>query len=192
MPKTAKKPFWHILDRVSEDLYILCHMENDRVRYAPLHIIRIMVATEERRRKARWQTAATAVCGGSEKLADKLRRLRYGKGLTQREAARIAGLSRDAYGNMERGITQQNSADAIRKLEGFYGEKNADGTEVAFALFLADSPAQRIQDHRENLGMTRDAFSRQTGIPVSSLRSWETGRKTISRQSWERYFSGRV
>ena len=33
---------------------------------------------------------------------------------------------------------------------------------------------------------------RFTGIPQSSLREWESGRKAISYPCWEKYFKGRA
>ena len=175
-----------------EDLYIFGCPENGHVRYAPLHILHIKVAAEALGRKMQKMMAAAADCPMPENLRDKLWQLRYSKGLTQREAAKIAGLSLDVYCHLEQGVTKHISEEAAQRLSAFYGAPIMDERETAFVLFLTDDPAGRIQAYRESLGMKRSTFAKQMNIPVSSLRSWETGKKTISRQNWERYFADRI
>ena len=192
MESGAKRPAWHLLNLVSEDMYILCTTKNSHVRYAPLYVVHVKVATEAQWRKAERRITAAANCAEAETLADKLRLLRLGKGLTQEEIAHIAGVTLNVYRNLEQGITQKLNMDATRRLETFYGVQIADETETAFALFLIDSPGRRIQAYRESLSMGRGEFSKQMGIPISSLQAWETGRKKPSRQSWKRYFEGKV
>ena len=162
------------------------------MRYAPLQIVHIKVAVEERQRKIQKMMEAASNRPAPENLGDKLWQLRHRKGLTQREAAQIAGLSLDVYCHLEQGVTHSISGEAARKLAAFFGTPIKDEQEIAFELFLADDPAQRIQTYRESLGLKRSAFAKQMGIPICNLRSWETGKKTISRQNWERYFADRI
>ena len=54
--------------------------------------------------------------------------------------------------------------------------------------FLYRGQADRIRRYRAETGLGQKAFARKTGIPYRSLQAWESGKKTVSRQSWERYF----
>lgn len=128
--------------------------------------------------------------GEIDNVPDRLRWLRCSKGLTQSEVAQRMGITRVTYGNIESGITQHIPAELVDKLAAYYQVPPSDFLD-AFRQFLSDGQAKRIQTYRSSLGMGIAAFSRHTGIPISSLRAWESGRKTISRQSWERYFEGR-
>lgn len=39
--------------------------------------------------------------------------------------------------------------------------------------------AGKIKELRESVGRTREAFASYTGIPLSSIENWESGRKTV-------------
>ena len=124
-------------------------------------------------------------------IADKLRWLRHSKGLMQREVARIAGVSRSVYIDIECGVTQHLPECFLENLSRFYGVPPTDFLDE-YNRFLYDGQTQRIIAYRRKLGMGRKPFCRYTGIPLSSLRGWEDGKKEVSRKSWEMYFKGRA
>ncbi len=171
-------------------------------------------------------------------IPDRLRRLRHSKGLMQREVARIAGVSRSVYIDIECGVTQHLPECFLENLSPFYGVPPTDfldeynrflydgqaqriiayrrklgmGRKPFCSLenlspfygvpptdfldeynrFLYDGQAQRIIAYRRKLGMGRKPFCSYMGIPLSSLRGWEDGKKEVSRKSWETYFKRRA
>ena len=65
-----------------------------------------------------------------------------------------------------------------------------DSAREAYQRFLQEGQALQIRTLRESSGLSRKGFAAGTGIPLSSLRAWEDGKKTVSYKSWERYFKG--
>lgn len=124
-------------------------------------------------------------------VPDKLRWLRYSKGLLQSEVAEMIGVTRAVYGDIESGITQNVPVDAAAKLAQIYDVPVTDFLDE-YNLFLYDGQAVRIRAYRESLGLKRKPFARAMGIPIRSLQEWERGEKVISRKSWERYFKGKA
>lgn len=126
-----------------------------------------------------------------QNIPDRLRWLRHSKGLTQEEAAVIAGVSRDVYIHAETGVTQYIQLKLAQNLSAHYKVPLTDLMDE-FNQFCLDGQVQRITAYRKKLCMEKKPFCRFTGIPQSSLREWESGRKTISYPCWEKYFKGRA
>ena len=124
-------------------------------------------------------------------VPDRLRWLRYSKGLRQSEVAQMIGVTKAVYGDIESGITQQIPAEMADKLAKLYHVPVTEFLDE-YNRFLYDGQAARIRSYRESLGLKRKTFARITGIPIRSLQEWESGKKTVSRKSWERYFKGRA
>ena len=126
-----------------------------------------------------------------KEMPDKLRWLRYSKGLLQSEVAERIGVTKAVYGDIESGITQIIPPEAASRLAQLY---EVPVTELmdAYNRFLYDGQAVRIRSYRESLGLKRKPFARAMGIPIRSLQEWERGEKVISRKSWERYFKGKA
>lgn len=126
-----------------------------------------------------------------DSVPDRLRWCRHSCGLMQSEIADYAGVSRAVYTDIESGMTQHFPINMAQKLSVLYDVPITDFLDE-FNQFLYDGQAQRIRAYRERLGMGRKPFARYTGIPLSSLRGWEDGKKIISIKCWERYFKGRA
>ena len=92
---------------------------------------------------------------------------------------------------MEAGITRQISREMQERLAQFYGVPTGDFMDE-FSQFLQDGQANRIRAWRNKTGLSGQAFAEMYGIPLRSLEVWETEKKTISYQSWEKYFKGSV
>lgn len=67
-----------------------------------------------------------------------------------------------------------------------------DSAMVEYQHFLQEGQARLILALRESRGQSRKDFAAGMGIPPSSLRAWEAGKKTVSFKSWKRYFRGRL
>lgn len=186
-----RKPVWHVLDRISENLYILSRTQNSHVRYAPLYIHSFVLCVS---RKILDATQFNQRCRCYEEIdnvPDRLRWCRHGRGLTQAQVAVIAGVTKGVYEDIESGVTQHVPATMMEKLASYYVRPVSDFMDE-FSQFLLDGQARRISAYRQSLSMGRKAFSEYTGVPLSSLREWENGRKAISYKCWERYFKGRA
>lgn len=120
-------------------------------------------------------------------MADRLRWCRCSRGLLQAEVAERVGLTYNAYKNLEAGTMQHISRDTAQRLAELYDIPVTDLLD-AYNQFLYDGQANRIRTYRESLGLGKKPFARQMGIPIRSLQAWESGAKTLSRQSWEKYF----
>lgn len=172
------------MDRISENLYILCRTLDTHVRYAPqyIHTFELLIPHKHMEVQSYKEI---------QKIPDKLLWLRRNNGLTQTAVADIAGVTKSVYKDIECGITQHIPVTMMEKLADFYAVPVADFMDE-FTQFQLDGQALRIRAYREQLNMERKAFSEHTGVPLSSLREWENGRKAISRKCWERYFKGRA
>ena len=161
------------------------------MRYAPLFIHsfvlcaprRILEATQFNQRYRRYEEI--------QNVPDRLRWCRHSRGLTQSEVACKVGMSISVYKDIEEGITQQIPKEAVDSLALLYGLPPTDFTDE-FNQFLYDGQANRIRAYRQSLGLRKKTFAREKGIPIRSLQGWESGSKTISYKSWERYFKGRA
>lgn len=169
-------------------MYILSQTQGLNVRYAPLLIHhfalcvprKILDATKFQQRHHKYEEI--------ENIPDRLRWCRYSRGLTQAEVAEIAGVTRAVYMDIEQGITQHIPQNAIENLAKFYGVPMTDFMDD-YNRFLYEGQASSIRQYREGTGLGTKPFARKLGISIRSLQQWQSGKKTISRQSWERYFA---
>ena len=93
--------------------------------------------------------------------------------------------------NIECGVTKQIPVKILEKLADFYGIPVTDFMDE-YGRFLIDGQEVRIRKYREETGLGKKTFARENGIPIQCLREWESGRKVVSRNSWEKYFKGRA
>lgn len=126
-----------------------------------------------------------------DNVPDRLRWLRFNRGLRQTDVADKVGMTHSGYKAVEEGFTQHIELEKMERLAQFYGVPVTDFLDE-FDRFLYDGQTNRIRAYRESLGMGKKRFAKYTGIPLSSVREWEAERKRISRRSWERYFMGRA
>ena len=126
-----------------------------------------------------------------DNVADRLRWCRHSMGLMQAEVADKVGMTHNVYKTIEAGVTRQIQREMAERLAQFYGVPVTDFLDE-FNRFLYDGQADRIRAYRESLGLGKKPFAREMGIPIRSLREWESGRKVISLKCWERYFKGKT
>ena len=126
-----------------------------------------------------------------QNVPDRLRWLRHSRGLLQVEAARIAGVTRGVYIDIECGITQRVPIEMADRLADYYGKSREDFLD-AFNRFLLDGQAKRIRTCRAQTGLSRREYAKRMGIPIRSLEVWENEKKVISFKCWEKYFNGKA
>jgi len=186
-PYGIKPPVWRILDRISGDLFVLSQLQNDQARYAPLFIHSFVLCAPRKILEATQFNQSYQRYEDIENVSDRLRWCRHSRGLLQAEVAQRIGVSSNVYKNIEDGITQQIPKEVADKLSQLYEVPVTDFLD-AYNRFLYIGQAQCIREYREKMGLGKKAFARAMGIPIRSLQGWESGRKVISRQNWERCF----
>lgn len=179
------------MSQISEDMYVYCNSEEPCIRYVLLYIHHFRPYMPHKILEATMMNVTYHSYSEISDIPDKLRWCRHNKGLMQREAAEIAGLSRLVYNCIESGITRHIPLEAVQRLANYYGVSPDDFIDE-YTRFCIDGQAQRILAYRNRLGMKKKPFCRYTGIPLTSLREWEKGNKTVSYKCWERYFKGRA
>lgn len=189
--RTPKSTKWRVIARISDRMYVLCSTLDNHVRFAPLYIHSFRLCAPHKILEATMMNQTYRSYEEIAAIPDRLRWLRHSEGLMQREAAQIAGVSRSVYIDIEAGITRRLPGCLILKLSQFYRVPVSDFLDE-YGQFLFDGQAQRIRAYRKKLGMGRKPFCRHTGIPLSSLRGWEDGKKEVSFKCWEMYFKGRA
>ena len=180
-----------MISKISERMYVLCATFDSHVRFAPLYIHSFRLCAPHKILEATMMNQTYHSYEEITPIPDRLRWLRHSKGLMQREAAQIACVSRSVYIEIECGITRHLPGCLILNLSQLYGVPISDFLDE-YNQFLYDGQAQRIRAYRKKLGMGRKPFCRYTGIPLSSLRGWEDGKKEVSFKCWEMYFKGRA
>ena len=172
-------------------MYVLSQTQNSVVKYTPLFVHsfvlcaprKILEAARFHQRYHRYEEI--------DNVPDRLRWCRYSKGLLQAEVAAKVGMPHSVYKAIEEGSTQHMEPEKADQLAQFYGVPVTDFLDE-YNHFLYDGQAVRIRAYRESMGLGKKPFARELGIPIRCLQEWESGRKTISRRAWERYFKGRA
>ena len=124
-------------------------------------------------------------------MPDRLRWCRHNRALLQKDVAGMVGINRNTYMNMESGATKQVPVEVTQKLADFYDVPMTDFLD-GYNRFLYDGQVERIRKYRESTGLGRKPFAREKGIPIRSFLEWESGRKVVSQNSWEKYFKGKA
>ena len=83
------------------------------------------------------------------------------------------------------------SAEIADKLSALYNIRVEDLLDE-YNLFLYRGQEEQIQTYMEQFGMGRKKFAKTLGICDSSVRAWESGQVRVSRESWEKYFRGKM
>lgn len=187
----AKEAPWRVVDQIGEDLYLMSRKIDDCVSFMPLYIHSFQLMTPRKLLEAQLFNQQYFCYSDIDNVPDRLRWCRHHKGLMQSEVAALLGISRNMYVNLETGTAQHIPIETAEKLSCIY-ERPATDFLDEFNQFLYDGQAQRIKAYRERLGMGKKPFARYTGIPLTNLREWESGRKVISHKCWERHFKGRA
>lgn len=182
---------WRILEKAADNTYIMCRTVDSRPQYMPLYIHSFRLLAPRKLLEAQLFNMQYRCYEDIAFVPDRLRWCRHSMGYMQSEVAEMLGISRAVYIDLECGVTQHLPDGVAEKLSQLYNLPVTDFLDE-FNRFLYDGQAQRIRAYRESLGLGRKPFARYTGIPLSSLRGWEDGKKVISIKCWERYFKGRA
>ena len=119
--------------------------------------------------------------------ADKLRWLRYHKGLRQRDVAAYVGMDRSTYVHYEEYGKDFYPMEHMEKIAQLF-EVSVETLLDDYNLFLRKGQGEQIKAIRLKLGLTQKAYAEKLGVSLGNLKQWEQNRKQISKSTWERYF----
>ena len=119
--------------------------------------------------------------------ADKLRWLRYQKGLRQRDVADYAGIDRSTYVHYEEYGKDLYPPEHMEKIAQLF-EVPVETLLDDYNLFLRKGQGEQIKTIRTKLGLTQREYADKLSVSLGSLKQWEQNRKQIFKSTWERYF----
>ncbi len=170
---------WRIFFPHRADAYVMISNLSGVLRIAPLLLLKINIAKFKENPDAKPSKNAL--------LGDKLRWYRMHHGLRQEDIAKVLGVSRGVYGDIENGGTKSVPFSMLKNFASLYSIP-VTALMDDYDHFLRDGQANRIRAHREKLGMTPTEYAAYLGAQRSLIHAWENNKKTVSRQSWEKYF----
>lgn len=182
---------WHITHPLGDGFYIMTCREDDKCRHALLYIHTFRLIAPRKLLEAQLFNKQYHSYEDIDNIPDRLRFCRHRLGLMQKEVARMAGITRNTYINLETGNLNSFNKVTADKLATLFEIPVYDLLD-GYNRFLWDGQARQIQDYRQSFGLGQTPFARQMGIPIRSLQAWESGRKVVSLKSWEKYFKDKI
>ena len=119
-------------------------------------------------------------------IYDVIKYYRVKKGYTIEELAKMVNVSRYtimAIENKKEYYCIKTLRKIIRVLE---IEDEVVAKVDAYMRFLYMGGQATVKDVRKRLKMTQSRFAKELGVSRSSIRDWESGKKKLSRKSWEK------
>ena len=120
-------------------------------------------------------------------MPDKLRWLRYQKGLRQRDVADYAGIDRSTYVHYEEYGKDLYPLEHMERIAQLF-EVPVESLLDDYNLFLRNGQGKQIKAIRMKLGLTQKEYADKLDVSLGSLKQWEQNRKQIFKSTWEKYF----
>lgn len=158
------------------------------VRYAPLYILTFRILSVAKRYAE--TLSVNLQCRRYEDMQtipDRLRFCRQRLGLLQKEVAEKVGLTRCVYSSLETDDVCAYDPVIMGRLAVLFGIPEDDLLND-YSRFLQSGQGQAILRLRESLNMTRPQFAQYLHTDVDNITIWETEKKRISKEMWEKRF----
>ncbi len=178
---------WRLLARVGVRCYILISNVSGAVKVAPLQILQFPVILPHKFQDAEKFNLQFSDFSEITETADKLRWLRYQKGLRQRDVADYAGIDRSTYVHYEEYGKDLYPSEHMEKIAQLF-EVPVDTLLDDYNLFLRNGQGNQIKAIRMKLGLTQKQYADKLGVSLGNLKHWEQNRKQIFKSTWEKYF----
>ena len=155
--------------------------------FAPLYILSFHMATTKKISEAFSLHERYRRYEDIDSIPDRLRWRRHELGLLQKEVAAKIGIPRYVYSSLE--VDEMDSYDPVvmDKLASLY-HIPIDDLLNDYTRFLQAGQGQAILNLRHSLNMTRSQFAQYLHTDVDNITVWETEKKRISREMWEKHF----
>ena len=167
--------------------YVLAANVAGTLKVAPLQILKFPVVLPHKFLDAEKFNLRFSDASEITEIADKLRRLRYQKGLRQRDIADYAGIYRSTYIHYEEYGKDFYSPKHMEKIAQLF-EVPVETLLDDYNLFLRKGQGEQIKTIRMKLGLTQREYADKLGVSLGSLKQWEQNRKQIFKSTWEKYF----
>ena len=178
---------WRLLAQVEVRCYILISNISGSVKVAPLQILQFPVILPHKFQDAGKFNLQFSDFSEITETADKLRWLRYQKGLRQRDVADYAGIYRSTYIHYEEYGKDFYSPKHMEKIAQLF-EVPVERLLDDYNLFLRNGQGKQIKAIRMKLGLTQREYADRLGISLCNLKQWEQNRKQLFKSTWEKYF----
>ena len=185
--RTSFEAKWRLLTQVEVRCYILISNISGAVKVAPLQILQFSVILPHKFQDAKKFNLQFSDFSEITETADKLRWLRYQKGLRQRDVADYAGVDRSTYVHYEEYGKDFYPPEHMERIARLF-EVPAETLLDDYNLFLRKGQGEQIKAIRTKLGLTQREYADKLGVSLGSLKQWEQNRKQIFKSTWERYF----
>ena len=179
---------WRLLAQVEVHCYILISNVSGAVKVAPLQILQFPVVLPHKLQDAEKFNLQFSDFSEITETADKLRWLRYQKGLRQKDVADYAGIDRSTYVHYEESGKDFYPPEHIERIARLF-ETPVETLLDDYNLFLRKGQGEQIKTIRMKLGLTQREYADRLGVSLGSLKQWEQNRKQIFKATWERYFN---
>lgn len=115
-----------------------------------------------------------------DSLAEKIRKARRLKGLTQEQLAILSDMTREQISNIEHGKTKKPTKMTLDNLYRVLGLPNEQVEEI---MKDENSFGRKLQKAREFKGLSRAQLARLTGISQAQIVNIETGKSKLIRKN---------
>lgn len=165
----------------------MCRLQGSHVMFAPLYILSFRVTTTKKISEAFSLNERYRRYEDIDSIPDRLRWRRHELGLLQKEVAAKIGVPRYAYNSLETDEMDSYDPVLMDKLAALY-HIPIDNLLNDYSRFLQAGQGQAILNLRQSLNMSRSQFAQCLHTDVDNITVWETEKKRISREMWEKYF----
>ena len=120
-------------------------------------------------------------------FGEKLKCIRLHKGWTQDVMAEKLGIPRSSCSRLEANqmkLTKKESLVKLVEVSGAEPETLFDD----YTYFLYCGQEKMLKAHRRKLRLNKKQLARRLRVREENIRDWESGKKQMSRESWERVF----
>ena len=157
------------------------------MRFKPLYILSFRVTAAKKISEAFSLNRHYRRYEESDSVPDRLRWRRHELGLLQKEVAAKIGVTRAAYTSLEADEIDYYDPVVMDKLAALYHIPINDLLND-YTRFLQAGQGQTILNLRQSLNMTRSQFAQYLHTDVDNITVWETEKRKISREMWEKHF----
>ena len=178
---------WSMFCRLKVRSYVLAANVAGTLKVAPLQILKFPVVLPHKFLDAEKFNLRFSDASEITEIADKLRWLRYQKGLRQRDVADYAGIDRSTYVHYEEYGKDLYPLEHMEKIAQLF-EVPVDTLLDDYNLFLRNGQGNQIKAIRMKLGLTQKQYADKLGVSLGNLKHWEQNRKQIFKSTWEKYF----
>lgn len=178
---------WSMFCRLKVRSYVLAANVAGTLKVAPLQILKFPVVLPHKFLDAEKFNLQFSDFSEITETADKLRWLRYQKGLRQRDVADYAGIDRSTYVHYEEYGKDLYPPEHMEKIAQLF-EVPVERLLDDYNLFLRNGQGKQIKAIRMKLGLTQKQYADKLGVSLGNLKHWEQNRKQIFKSTWEKYF----